>query len=354
VATVDFTERTIELNVAYFGPSQAGSGTNVRHLHRIQPGREKAELRSSGGKDGKERVWWFAYTLPDAPRVPGFEIKVRVCSVPGGPDVAAGREDMFTGMDGVVFVADARASRTEDNLAALLDLEQSLVRHGIDLAALPVVFQVNQTDAQNARTPERVVEDLNPWGFPVFEAMARQGKGVVDTHEAILAAVVTRVRDNLSTHHMVMPIAELSRANREDAESVVMRHTAQLPPSSRSSSTGMALPASVEILMRPPELRGAVPVQHVRTEVRGERLRVDTVFRRNDGTYRKLALLIEPGGEEAPTARVVPVEAPAPPPPQRRVFAPDSPGEMPRLAYGISGLVAGVLTGIMVGYILYG
>lgn len=354
MATVDFTERTIELNVAYFGPTQAGSGTNVRHLHRVQPGREKAELRSSGGKDGKERVWWFAYTLTDAPRVPGFEMKVKVCSVPGGPDAGPGRDEMFAGLDGVVIVADARASRTEDNLAAVLDLEQSLIRHGIDLAALPVVFQVNQTDAQNARTPDRVVEDLNPWGFPVFEAMARQGKGVLETHEAILSAVITRVRDNLSAHHVIMPITELSRATRESAEHTVMRHASQLPPSSRSSSSGMAMPASAEILVRPPELRGSVPVQHVRTEVRGERLRVDTVVRRNDGTYRKLALLIEPGGEEPVAARAPSTDTPAPAPPPRRVFSPDSPGDMPRLAYGISGVAAGLLSGFMLGYIWFG
>lgn len=358
MATVHFDEHVIELNVAYFGPLQAGCGSNVRHLHRTAPARERSELRRVGAKDRKERMWWFSYQPNDPPTVTGFEIRVRVVSVPSAAELELDRDAMLTGVDGIVLVCDARGSRTEANVAALQDLEQLLVRQGIELGSLPMIFQVNQADAQNARPFERVVEDLNPFGFPVFEATARTGRGVIETHDAIVAAITSRLRDNLHGAEASVTLTALTRAQLERAEDAIVSHAAALPQAARQMPAALGLPASAEIPVRLTELRGSSPIQHVRTEVRGARLRVTATFRREDGTHRKLAFLIEPGEPpgEAPGGRRTATELAASRVPTREAFVPsrEVPGDLPGLGYGIAGVVGGLTAGVLLGYIWFG
>lgn len=357
MATVHFDEHVIELNVAYFGPLQAGCGSNVRHLHRTAPARERSELRRVGAKDRKERMWWYSYQPNDPPLIPGFEVRVRVVSIPSASEVELDRDAMLAGVDGIVLVCDARGGRIEANLASLQDLEQLLARQGLELGTLPMVYQVNQADAQNARPFERVVEDLNPFGYPVFEATARTGRGVIETHEAIVAAVTSRLRDNLHGAETRVTLTALTRAQLERAEDAIVGHAAALPQASRPMPTALGLPASAEIPVRLTELRGSSPIQHVRTEVRGARLRVTATFRREDGTHRKLAFLIEPGEprEESRGARLTASElAAAPAPPPRRSLSTDIPGDLPSLGYGVAGVLGGLTTGVLLGYVWFG
>jgi hypothetical protein len=215
------------------------------------------------------------------------------------------------------------------------------------------VFQVNQLDAQSARPADRVVEELNPFGFPAFEAMARQGKGVQETHEAILAAVLGRLRDHLQGGALDLTVTAMTRAEREHVEDTIVDHAATLPQARRPAPGTLGVPTTAEIPLRLAELRGSRPLQHVRTEVKGDRLRIEGVFRRADGSHRKLALLIEPGSDEA-TAPVARRETSTPPPapPSRPLVTVDEiPGELSRLTYGVAGLVGGVLIGVLAGYV---
>lgn len=366
MALLDFDGRTIVLNLAYFGALQAGAGSNVRHLHRFLPAREKSELRREGPKDRPERVWWFVYTPNETTRVPGFEVQVRVASIPSGDDLAIDRDAWLAGLDGVVFVADARAGRGDSNLAAVQDLERCLLGHGLDLGAIPVVFEVNQTDAATARPSDRVVEELNPFGYPVVHALARTGTGVIETHDALSGAVFSRLRDRLSRQEAAVPLTSVSRAARERAEAEIALRAASMSGPMRAVPPPASLPVAVEIPVRVAELRQSTPFQHVRTEVADERVRVEGIWRRSDGTQRKIALLLE-GGSEAATAThtVVPTGAggAAVPPvvPEgaraRRAasFAPDDlPGELPRLIYGLVGLGGGLLSGWLLGYLTFG
>lgn len=352
MATLNFADRTIELNVAYFGPLQAGCGTNVRHLHRVQPAREKAELRRVGGKDHKERMWYFAYHPADPPKITGFDVKVRLCSIPSGTDLMLDRDAMLAGLDGLVFVCDARAGRSDENQAALLDLEQCLARQGLQIGAVPMVYQVNQSDAQNARPTDRVVEELNPFGFPVFDSMARQGRGVLETHDAILASVLTRVRDNLAGSATAITLTALTRAVRERAEDAVLAHAASLPQSNRQVPDRLSLPASAEIPVRVQELAHSTPLYHLSTEIRADRLRIESVWQRTDGTQRKIAVLLEPADETKPAVKAAEPAPPAPPLPP--LMSEDVRGELPRITYGATGLLGGIVAGILLGYIWWG
>lgn len=366
MAILDFEQRELTLSLIYFGPRKAGSGTNVRQLHRVQPAREKAELSHQGGDEQRERLWSFTYRPPEVPRIPGFEIAVRVGSVPSAHDEPDVTDAFMQGVDGICFVADARANRVADNLAALLELERLLARQSLQLASIPLVFQVNQADAPNARPTPRVMEELNPFGMPVFEATARQGKGVIETHEALLTATITRLKDNLGGRRTPLTLTALSASRRERDERVVLAHISSLPASAGTPPTRLSLAPAAEIFIRPPELRESRPVNLVRAEIDGERLRVEAIVRRDDGSSRKLALIIEPGaagGHAAPdssddTHPTEPIGGPSPPQhagggnAQHHVDR-DEEADLPGLVYGVAGTFAGVISGLLLGYIFY-
>lgn len=352
MALVDFAANTLTLNVVYFGPRGAGCGTNVRQLHRNQPTRERVELRRVGGEDKKERIWHFAWRMDPAPKLGALEVLLRVASVPSGPDLTLDRDPFLEGVDGVVFVADARANRAEDNLAAMLDLERSLLRFGVELQGVPLVFLVNQTDAANARPAARVLDDLNRWGARAFEGMARQGKGVSEANEAIRQLVLARFGDSAADGQVVLPLATLPAALRESGEQAVIDHAAMLP---QAEGTKRGLAASADVLLRPPELFGADPLGVVRAEVVGGRLRVELLVRRDDGTVRKITLLVEPGrddGTPIPEAeQSVPSSAVAPSTSSSHRVSAE--GDLSGLTYGVIGAGAGLISGLLIGYLWF-
>src|SRR5690606_17221679 len=104
--------------------------------------------------------------------IKGFSLRFRVYAVPGGVTHAGHRREILRRTDAVVFIADARLDADQANLESLLDLEGLLREDGVEMAAIPMVIQVNRTDDPNARPAEQVVFDLNPYGFPVIEAVA--------------------------------------------------------------------------------------------------------------------------------------------------------------------------------------
>ncbi len=358
MALVDFAANTLTLNVVYFGPRGAGCGTNVRQLHRNQPTRERVELRRVGGEDKKERIWHFALRMDQAPKLGGLEVMLRVASVPSGPDLTLDRDLFLDGVDGIVFVADARANRAEDNLAAMLDLERSLLRFGVELQGVPLVFLVNQTDAANARPAARVLDDLNRWGARAFEGMARQGKGVSEASEAIRQLVLARFGDSAADGQVVLPLTTLPAALRESGEQAVIDHAATLPQADGTrlaDGTRRGLAASADVVLRPPELFGADPLGVVRAEVAGGRLRVELLVRRDDGTVRKVTLLVEPGRDDgtpipeaeqsAPSSAVAPSTSSS-----HRVSAE---GDLSGLTYGVIGALGGLISGVLIGYLWF-
>ena len=80
----------------------------------------------------------------------------------------------------------------------LLALETLLGQRGLELASLPMAIQVNHCDTPEARPADNVVYDLNPYGFPVIEAMASEPRGVLETHTEVVGALVARIRDNMA------------------------------------------------------------------------------------------------------------------------------------------------------------
>jgi signal recognition particle receptor subunit beta len=114
--------------------------------------------------------------------------------VPGQVFYDSSRKLILKGVDGVVFVADSQGERFDANMESLSNLAQNLKEQGFDLERIPYVLQLNKRDLSNAMPVDYLQEQLLVKGEPVFEAVATQGIGVLDTLKAVARQILLELR----------------------------------------------------------------------------------------------------------------------------------------------------------------
>lgn len=249
MATLNFAHREITAKVVYYGAPKAGTAASVRALWSGMTGVRRSELHAFGVGARTDHTSMFSYQL-DTERVDltGFTLRVCVFSLPGGVELDLHRREVMRDTDALIFVADARASRENANLDALLDAERALADVGIELASLPVVISVNHTDSPEAKEVANVVFDLNPYGYPVYPAVATAGIGVREAHEDVIATLLARLRENLSGHDAAVIVTAVHEPERETEAAIVARCLSAIAPESDTD-----LETSVEELPAVPE-----------------------------------------------------------------------------------------------------
>lgn len=190
---INYAARELNCKIAYVGAGFCGKTTNLHYLHAQVAADNKGKLISLATET--DRVLFFDFLPLDAGTVRGFKTRFHLYTVPGQVFYGASCKPILKGVDGIVFVADSRAERMEANLEALDNLGQNLQSQGFDLAALPYVLQLNKRDAPNAlpaaEMTARLIRQTPP--EPVFEAVASQGRGVVETFREAARLVVAQI-----------------------------------------------------------------------------------------------------------------------------------------------------------------
>jgi len=309
MARIDFSEREIRLRIVYFGATQSGTSSNVRQLHRLLSPRELDPLRHSGGGDADQRVWHFSYLPRELIEIHGFTVRVEARSIAAVITPEARRDEAFEGVDAVVFIADARTDNVRANLDALVDLRDCLERHGLEPLALPMVVQVNHTDAANSRDVNAVAEDVNPWGFPVERAVARNGEGVLETHRVAVSAALSRLHDRIEDGAIRLSTTALLPAARSTASELVDRHMRGLQTSATLERTitrrADGFTPIKEIRLHSRELRGHRITRLVRAQLRGPQLHIDAnIERERDFSTRRVRFVL--GASETRTHEMPP------------------------------------------------
>jgi signal recognition particle receptor subunit beta len=385
MATINFATREITAKIVYFGASGAGSNTNVQRLYEVLDGDEKSKLHKFGPGDVVERSWYFDYVPGGQQEVNGFRLCYRIYSLPGGLQLEAHREEVIDESDALVFVSDARPTRNSTNLDSMLELETLLSATGLQLATLPVVLQVNHSDHADARPPEDVAYDLNPYGFPVVSSCARDGTGVLATHEEVTAVLVARIRDNLSGSDAAVSLTAVHQPERESDFEIIRKHIDAITAHSPSTPPELVDDVTGPPLTDDPSLLGgeriAVPFQHpayvgcyparvLAATVEGDTVRIDLAMQpmNPDEPPRRLSVELENRpADTPPLLRRGPSEAQTAPPAEGRVFDylpesvalekkidaldDDGPRDLPGLWYGVLGTAGGVVIGGLLGYL---
>ncbi|MEE2679465.1 MAG: ADP-ribosylation factor-like protein [Myxococcota bacterium] len=192
MARVNASTSAVNARIVYWGVQGAGKTTNLRTAHtRLRPDHRGQVREIASRLDAAIQHEELPITLGE---VAGTRTQIEMVTVPGRADHRAVREELLQDVDGVVFVVDATAP-LEANADSLGELREALATHGRKLEDTPFVVQYNKRDAADPYALDDLHRGLDMGGVPVFEAVATDGTGVLQTLSTISKRVIRALRD---------------------------------------------------------------------------------------------------------------------------------------------------------------
>lgn len=179
MAVFNAAKREIDIKIVYYGPALCGKTSNVQCVHKMLAPTQRGDIMSLATKD--DRTLFFDFLPIELGDVKGFKTRFHVYTVPGQVYYALTRRAVLTGVDGVVFVADSQASKMDENLESLQDLNENLNYYKKDLSTIPFVMQYNKRDMNNILPIAELEQRINSNNVPHFAASAIDGTGVIET-----------------------------------------------------------------------------------------------------------------------------------------------------------------------------
>ncbi len=189
---INYVAHEINCKIVYYGPGLGGKTTNLKYVYGITSPENRGKMISLATET--ERTLFFDFLPIDLGQIRNYSTRFHLYTVPGQVFYDASRKLILRGVDGVVFVADSQEERMDANLESLSNLEQNLKEHGFDLSTIPYVLQLNKRDLPNVIPAEKLQKVLRVKGEPVYEAVATQGIGVLETLKAITRQVLVALR----------------------------------------------------------------------------------------------------------------------------------------------------------------
>jgi signal recognition particle receptor subunit beta len=173
---INHATREITCTAVYCGPAGSGKSTTLRYLG----GRARAPRGIRASRTGPDAV------ALDLGIIAGFAVRFQVYALAGNSSPQT-RHLLLNGADGVVFVADSRAVRFDENRAAFRALQEGLDRE------IPVVLQYNKQDLPRELIlpVEHLAGALAP-DRPAIPSDALHGAGVFEAFSALSSLVLAR------------------------------------------------------------------------------------------------------------------------------------------------------------------
>ena len=188
MSMINYASREINCKLVYYGPGLGGKTTNLEYVYEKVRPETRGKMISLATET--ERTLFFDFLPVDLGAVRGFKTRFHLYTVPGQVYYNASRRLILKGVDGIVFVGDSQVERMDANLASLQNLFENLSDYGYDPMKIPIVIQYNKRDLPNIVSAEELRAQLNPAGWPDFEAVAPQGVGVFDTLKQVSKMVL--------------------------------------------------------------------------------------------------------------------------------------------------------------------
>jgi signal recognition particle receptor subunit beta len=179
----------MKLKIVYFGASLAGKSTNVKVLYDLlkEKGITKGDYITM---ETDENRTLFVEMFLSSINLEGQEIDIKVLTTPGQFRLHPLRKVIMKGVDGLVFVVDSSKERENINFLVLRETAAVLKEQGFDLYSLPVIVQYNKRDLPDALPIDELQPVCNPWGTEYVEAVAVEGKGVLETFQEIVKKIL--------------------------------------------------------------------------------------------------------------------------------------------------------------------
>ncbi len=180
---VSYSGKEINAKLVYYGPGLSGKTTNLEYIYGSIPGNHRGKMVSM--KTKTERTLFFDFLPVQLGELSGFKTRFLLYTVPGQVYYNATRKLVLKGVDAVVFVADSKRGKMDENVESLENLKENLREHGLDIDTIPWALQYNKRDLPEVYSVAELDQVLNPLGVPTFEAVATKGTGVIDTFKGV-------------------------------------------------------------------------------------------------------------------------------------------------------------------------
>jgi len=194
---INFSLKEVNCKIVYYGPGLSGKTTNLEVVHQKAPQTSVGDLTSIATEG--DRTLFFDFLPLNLGQVAGMKTKFQIYTVPGQVYYNSTRKLVLQGADGVVFVADSKRGKMDENIESLKNLEENLKEHGLSFDTLPVVLQYNKRDLPEVYSVEELEQELNPGDFPHVEAVARSGEGVFPTLKKLAGMVLQSLNQQHSS-----------------------------------------------------------------------------------------------------------------------------------------------------------
>ena len=192
---INWRLRELHLKIVYYGPAVSGKTTNLQYIYDKTDPRIRSEMVSL--KTRGDRTLYFDFLRLELGKVAGLKPRFNLYTVPGQVYYSSTRKLVLQGVDGVVFVAESRTHRLEENVESMQEMRENLRELGYDPSAVPLVLQCNKRDLPDIVPVSLLHQRLGLNGVPCFESVAIQGIGVFDTLKAIINLVVAKAQQRL-------------------------------------------------------------------------------------------------------------------------------------------------------------
>jgi signal recognition particle receptor subunit beta len=173
----------------------SGKTTNLEAIYETVPESSRGKMVSM--KTQSDRTLFFDLLPLDLGEVLGFKTRFLLYTVPGQVFYNATRKLVLKGADAIVFVADCERGKMDENKESLSNLRANLAEYKVNLDDIPWVIQYNKRDLPDVYTIEELERELNPGGVPHMEAVATQGRGVMETFQVVSKMLLERVTRDL-------------------------------------------------------------------------------------------------------------------------------------------------------------
>jgi signal recognition particle receptor subunit beta len=192
MAKLSSDETAVNARILYWGIGGSGKTANLESIHRKLRADHRGEIqREATLIDPTVEYESLAIELGE---VGGLKTRIQMIAVPGGADQAPTRKQLLDQVDGVVLVIDSRRDRIDENVSSLNELSEMLHDYGRSLEDVPLVLQYNKRDLSDPYAIEELYRKLKVNGAAVFEAVATETTGVLQTLSTLSKHVVRSLR----------------------------------------------------------------------------------------------------------------------------------------------------------------
>jgi signal recognition particle receptor subunit beta len=189
---INYSTKEVNCKIVYVGCGLSGKTTNVQYIYDSTAQSQKGRLVSLSPEN--ERTLFFDFLPLAVGDVRGYQTRFHLYTLPGQTFYELSQQFLMKGVDGVVFVADSHPERMEANVEAFERLRKNLEVQGYDVDRIPLVLQYNKRDLPNAVSISEFQATFNSVGRPYFEAVASQGRGVMETLQSISQWIIRELK----------------------------------------------------------------------------------------------------------------------------------------------------------------